>query len=115
MQHYSYLMTLKEMTAYKHLAAVMKATLGRSDIAAQEEARTSEAFSKWLTDDPEVMAMVKDGYGAFVERTSARILSERKEDILLNYCPRCNELARTPKAQQCRFCGCDWHSKQTPA
>lgn len=28
---------------------------------------------------------------------------------VLNFCPVCGKLARTPKAKQCRYCGHDWH------
>lgn len=28
---------------------------------------------------------------------------------ILNTCPRCEKLARTPLAKQCRHCGFDWH------
>ncbi len=28
---------------------------------------------------------------------------------IINTCPKCGHLARTPKAKQCRFCGHDWH------
>jgi uncharacterized C2H2 Zn-finger protein len=27
----------------------------------------------------------------------------------VNRCPRCGEVAKTPKAKQCRFCKHDWH------
>lgn len=112
-EHYSRFMTLKEKVVYRHLHATMKATKGRSDIDAQEEAR-QHRLSRWLSDDPELREMAKDGYELFATRTAERILAEHKEEVLLNYCPRCHELARTPKAQQCRFCGFDWHSvKQT--
>jgi hypothetical protein len=102
-------MTVQERAAYNHLAGTMKATLGRSDNAAQEEARRDTVFSRWLSDDPEVMMMARDGYEPFLERTAARILSQNKNDVFWNNCPRCRELARTPKAKQCRFCGFDWH------
>jgi hypothetical protein len=102
-------MTLKEKAAYKHLVGAMKATLGRSDETAQEEARTSEAFSGWLTGDPDVRSLARDGYESFVEKTAERILADNQDEVFLNCCPRCHELARTPKAQQCRFCGLDWH------
>jgi hypothetical protein len=37
-----------------------------------------------------------------------RIAGEQGNKIL-NYCPKCNRLARTPLAKQCRYCGHDWH------
>ena len=38
-----------------------------------------------------------------------RMLKEHPE--LLNYCPKCNKLARTPKARQCRHCNYKWFHK----
>lgn len=32
-----------------------------------------------------------------------------KEQIFWNFCPKCEKLARTPKAKQCRYCNYDWH------
>lgn len=37
-----------------------------------------------------------------------RLLRDHK-DTLINNCPQCAELARTPYAKQCRHCGYDWH------
>jgi hypothetical protein len=28
---------------------------------------------------------------------------------VLNCCPKCDALAKTPKARQCRYCFHDWH------
>ncbi len=42
---------------------------------------------------------------AFAERT----LALRPDRIFLNFCQKCNQLARTPKAKQCRHCGYSWH------
>jgi hypothetical protein len=90
----------------------MKLTHGRSDIEAQRLARNSpRPLSKWLSDDPEVLRLVSEGYDAFVKRTSARILRDCADKLFLNRCPKCNGLARTSTAQQCRFCGHDWHPK----
>lgn len=45
----------------------------------------------------------------FKVSTTKRILSEHKNHPLLNYCPKCGELTRTPQAKQCRFCSYNWH------
>jgi hypothetical protein len=29
--------------------------------------------------------------------------------VLVNRCPKCSRIARTPLAKQCRWCGHDWH------
>jgi hypothetical protein len=109
--HYGHLMTTKEKWAYKHLAATLKATRGRSDAAAQAEVKSGAThFRKQLSGDPAVLDLVRDGYDPFVIRTGQRILNEHRDKIVLNRCPKCGVLARTPKARQCRFCGHDWHT-----
>ena len=108
--YYGHLMTEPERLASLHLVGTLKATHGRSDEKAQQEVvNSSSHLGRWLTDDPKALALARDGYDAFVFRTGQRILDENRDAILLNYCPQCNGLARTPKARQCRFCGHDWH------
>ena len=41
-------------------------------------------------------------------RIAERLLKE-SGNIIVNNCPKCGGLARTPKAKQCRYCGHDWH------
>ena len=108
--NYGHLMTPKEQRAFRHLTGTMKATFGRSDRAAQEEVESgSTHFRKFLSHDPEVLLLARNGYDAFVLQTGQRILKDNQGEIFLNYCPRCNALARTPRARQCRFCEHDWH------
>jgi hypothetical protein len=105
-------MTEHERLAYKHLAGTAKATLGRSDPAAQEEAKNSVFYLREvLSNDPLVLLLARDGLAAFVFRTGERILNEHRDQIVLNCCPRCGGLARTPKARQCGSCGHDWHNE----
>jgi len=109
-RYYSSFMTPTEIATGRHLETAMKATHGRSDPAAQAEAeKRPELFRRWLSEDPSILLLARDGYDAFVERTAERILKERGAEIYFNVCPRCERLTRTPKARQCRFCGHDWH------
>jgi hypothetical protein len=109
--YYGHLMTEHERLAYRHLAGTIKATHGRSDADAQEDAKGSMFYLReLLSDDPSVLLLARDGYDAFVLRTGQRILDEHRDHIVLNRCPRCGRVARTPKAQQCRFCRHDWHA-----
>jgi rubrerythrin len=64
---------------------------------------------KWLSDDPGVLELLKDGNEIFELRTAERIFAEHYEELDLNKCPICGNLARTPTAKQCRYCGHDWH------
>ena len=113
MSYYRHFMNQEEKRAYSHLTGTMKATLGRSDVGAQEETRNHRPFSRWLTDDPAALQLSSEGWQVFLERTANRIFAEHQKDIFLNCCPRCQKLARTPTAKQCRFCGLDWHSSQS--
>jgi len=110
--YHRHLMTEQEWRAYRHLHGTMKAT-GRSDAAAQEEAKGTPApwFREQLSDDPQVLFLARDGFEAFMERTAQRIRDEHGDDIVMNRCPRCGGVARTPQARQCRFCRYDWHDK----
>ena len=107
-KYYSNFMTDAERRDNSHLTAVLKATMGREDSAAQAKAKKNKVFSRMLSNDPDVLALTWDGLQAFRERTAARILQVHSEDVLLNRCPRCDGLARTPTAKQCRFCGNNW-------
>jgi len=60
-------------------------------------------------DNTAVKQMASLGNEQLRSTIADRILKEHGERIL-NYCPRCRRLARTPQAQQCRYCGYDWHS-----
>src|SRR4051812_48488711 len=106
---YADLMTDVEKKAQRHLSATLKATMGRSDLAAQQEAKTSNTYAPQLSSDPHVLRLTRDGWEAFIARTAARILQENGARLTFNRCPRCNGLARTPTSRQCRFCGNDWH------
>lgn len=109
MSYYSSFMNEVERRAYSHLGGTMKATMGCSDDGAQQEARHNRMFARFLSDDRLVLQLTSQGYQAFAERTANRVFVEHENDIFLNLCPRCHELARTPTAKQCRFCGFDWH------
>ena len=107
---YADLMTDAERKALRHLSVTLKATNG-SDVAAQLKARQTNAHARFLSSDSEVLRLTRDGYDAFVARTTARILHENDARLEFNRCPSCNALARTPTSKQCRFCGHDWHGR----
>jgi hypothetical protein len=113
-RHYGYLMTVSEKLAHRQLMATMKATHGRSDSMAQEEAKNSHLYSRFFPWDPSVKELAKDGMETFVDRAACRIMTEHEREVVLNRCPRCKVLARTPKAKQCRACRLDWHDTSTP-
>jgi hypothetical protein len=112
LRYYARFMTEKEMLANRHLMGTAKFTHGRSDLVAQQEAKNSHPQLRDLfSDDPDVLELARDGAESFVQRTAERILAVHADEIQINRCPRCGEVAKTPKARQCRFCFFDWHQQ----
>jgi hypothetical protein len=44
-----------------------------------------------------------------MRQLSKMIIENHSNEVFWNLCPKCEKLARTPFAQQCRFCQHDWH------
>lgn len=63
----------------------------------------------WISEQPHIKEYLKDGYEEFEFNVAKRIMKEASEKVFLNNCPKCNKLARTPYARQCRHCGNNWH------
>ncbi|MCT3846076.1 hypothetical protein CMU30_03805 [Elizabethkingia anophelis] len=63
----------------------------------------------WIQTNPDVLDLLKNGYEEFEMNVASRIMAETPEKVFLNSCPKCNKLARTPHAKQCRYCGYNWH------
>jgi len=113
--YFGHLMTKDEHRAHRHLSGTLKATFGRSDAAAQEQAWQAGVFRDMMSENQSVLRLAADGYDAFIERTAERILRDSSDKVRFNLCPKRGELTRTPRAKQCRFCGHDWHGTAAPA
>jgi len=68
--------------------------------------REYDAYYGFL--DNNTNALVALGENALKLKIAERLFTHHKDQIL-NTCPRCEKLARTPLAKQCRHCGFDWH------
>lgn len=100
--YFGELLTSLEWKARMHFFSLEKNPHGS---AAREEFFRERGL---LSSDPEVLDLLKDGYGNFELKAAERILEQHRDAIFLNNCPQCNKLARTPKAKQCRHCGHSW-------
>lgn len=101
---------------YEHLMTdlerrVGRAILGRQKAAAVEGEAMKRMLSKrWgLAGDPEVDSALSAGPEPFRRPVARRILLEC-DDAIVNRCPQCRRVVRTPRARQCLWCGHDWHS-----
>lgn len=109
-RYFGRLMSEQERRAHRHLAATSKLTHGRSDVSAQNEAKSSPMpLREWLSEDPEVLRLASHELDALLLQTAERIVRDHPDKIVFNKCPRCGAVAKTPKAKQCRFCRHDWH------
>jgi hypothetical protein len=99
-------MTANEATAWKHHTTV---TAISSPLKKGSEVYKLYVEKGWLSEDDEVLDLLKKDWLEFRERTATRIIKEHADRIYFNHCPRCGKLARTPVAKQCPFCAYSWH------
>jgi hypothetical protein len=97
--YYGGLMTRAEWLAYRAFIVEGKIAHGYSP----------ELLSPLQTDDPDALALMRDGVESFRRQVRDRILREHADKVFFNYCPKCGGLAMTPRARQCCWCFHDWH------
>ena len=92
--------------AIKHTTSTYKLEHSTSD-----NSNLTRMYRKngWLTSDQSVLDLLKDGYDNFELNVADRIMRQNPDKVFFNNCPKCNKLARTPYARQCRHCGHGWH------
>jgi hypothetical protein len=105
-KHFSSLLTGAERMAIKHTIATYKLPHSNSD-----HSNVSKIYKEksWVTSDQGVLDLLKGGYDNFELNVANRIITQNSDKIFFNQCPKCNKLARTPSARQCRHCGHSWH------
>lgn len=67
-----------------------------------------------MSEEAEVRQLAALGEVEFRRRVVERILREYASEVVLNRCPRCEGLCRTPRAKQCFRCGHSWHQESPP-
>jgi len=78
---------------------------------------TAEAFADYeahyemgmFSEQEDYLELVKMTAGEFNSILATRLLCDHKDKIFINRGKKCDKLARTPLAKQCRHCGHDWH------
>jgi hypothetical protein len=101
--HYSHFFSLREAAAYKHSFAAEKA----GNFKSQE--LKDRIMHDLGTNDKDILELLDNGFQEFKRRSAEKILKTHPDEVLINLCPKCGRLARTPQAKQCRHCGYDWH------
>lgn len=103
-RYFANLMTNNEKLALKHNMYMSKS----SDNITLRNIMTEKG---WINNDPEALNLLKQGYEEFEMNVVKRIMLETPEKVFFNNCPKCEKLARTPYAKQCRYCGNAWRSE----
>lgn len=106
--YFSQLLTADEKMAIRYTNSMFKLQHSSSENINWERIYREKG---WLSDDPSVLDLLKDGYDNFEKMVASRILAQNPDKVFFNNCPKCNKLARTPNAKQCRHCGHNWHAK----
>ncbi|AKF85429.1 hypothetical protein MFUL124B02_12520 [Myxococcus fulvus 124B02] len=72
------------------------------------ETYDTDAGPRWATDHPQVLALLSEGKEGLARHLERRLLAEHPDTVVINRCPKCGALARTPNARQCRACPHTW-------
>lgn len=104
--YFSNLLTSAERMAIKHTNSTYKLENSTSDNTTLKRIYKEKG---WLTSDQSVLDLLKNGYDNFELNVANRIIDQNADKVFFNNCPKCNKLARTPYARQCRHCGHSWH------
>jgi hypothetical protein len=103
--NYWELLTLSEKRALKH----HRHSLKLQDLPDGELRTKMYLRNQWLSNEPEILKQLDGGYVQFTLNCAERIFRGNPDKVFFNLCPKCEKLARSPLAKQCRFCGFDWH------
>lgn len=101
--NYSHLMKEDEWLAGRAVDAEEKAAASSGKVAA----RLVEALG--VESDPRIEPLLRDGVSAFRTRVRNRLLKDHSGEVVIKRCPACGQVVATPRAQQCLWCGHDWH------
>jgi hypothetical protein len=105
-KNYSHLMTLYEHLAYGSIQ------IGGKIENASSEAINASRVDALIAKDLRVKGLLKNGPEAFLQSLCDRILREHAEQVVVNRCPKCGGLARTPEAKQCPKCFHSWRDHE---
>ena len=99
--HCTHLMSQFDQVGLKAANARFKAENSSPEMA-------KKILARWgAENNPEVTEALERGGDEFREAVRDRVLRDHPE--VINRCPCCKKVVRTPKAKQCRWCQHDWH------
>lgn len=97
------------LTDFERKAIVAFDARWRIALAHDPEVMHHQLRAAGVFDTPGIGAVMSRGYETFCQDIAARVLFEHAGDLVLNRCPQCDRIVRTPRARQCLWCFHDWH------
>jgi len=107
-RHYTNLMTDFERQVGHAISGRAKA-----DNSSNPEMRKLLRQRWGRADDAAINVALHDGADVFRRQVRDRLLDSYVEQILINRCPLCQRIVRTPKARLCLWCGHTWNEQTT--
>lgn len=101
--HYFHLSDNKTKLAWKHYSSSIKYK------GATEVTLNFLKQNGWITENPEIFLLLNGGIDHFEMMVAEELFLKYPDKIILNKCPNCGKLTRTPQSKQCRFCYANWH------
>ena len=101
----THLMTDEDRRIGRAAVARMQAAISESETVARSLLKSSGGVG-----NPEIDLALVRGPESFRGEVAVRLLADPTVVAFVRRCPHCNRVARTPKAEQCFWCGHDWHA-----
>ncbi|MEL6655522.1 MAG: hypothetical protein AAFY48_01750 [Bacteroidota bacterium] len=100
-------------------SSALKQRLYRFKLQAYEDADNKPLHKAWKKHFTEklgydehfdVEKAFAEGYDNFIVKVGLRIERDSPDQYVINRCPKCQYIAKTPYARQCRNCKFTWHN-----
>jgi len=119
--YYTHLLSPHEYEAWQSIMIKGKATMGaachipgipshKRRQGTERLIRRSEIAQERASADPRIGALLKRGESDFFFSVALRVLRDNRQEVVLNLCPKCLALCKTPRAKQCPKCYYRWHN-----
>ncbi len=104
-RNFSELMTDLERRRYE--LALTRAKAKHSDAAAERAERLPAGIAGACADAATASLRQFQALGTKLRQRILRDVWAGR--VIINRCPACSRIVKTPLARQCLWCGCDWH------
>jgi hypothetical protein len=102
---------------YRHLMSALEIRVGTYSvpIISTSPIEKAQRIHEFLEErdghvpDEQVVAAFQMSRQDFFRQVMRRLMRDFPGELVINRCPQCNRLTRTPTARRCPWCNHDWH------